>query len=243
MFISHKWRDDNSVCEEAVLLAETLDATGVDVVFDLWWPEEQGKDLEWHISQLAISRTVFFILTPEYFKHTSFAKGAERFRATWVEDELYFVNNLYEQQLKKFPDIGAVIDLTGLLFDPHQNPTPCFSRLFDVSTSEQWGNFLASFNGLRVCSLSQSYQLFISTEAREHANAFLSGRQENAFSALAELAGKFPFVGDLAIMLVKMAREVGDFVVAREVAKTGTMNTEDWRWEHRWLKAQWQSLQ
>ena len=242
MFISHKWRDDNTACREAVQLAESLRATGVDVVFDQWWSDEQSKDLEWHIAQLAISRTVLFLLTPEYFAHTSLAMNAGKFRASWVEGEAYFVANLYERQRDENPDIGAVIDPTGLLLDPDHKPTPWFNRLFDVSSPERWSAFLASFAGLRVHTLSPADQQMISREARAHAESFVSGQHAAAFSALAELAASFPFVGDLAIMLVKMAREVGDLDRACDAARLGTLSTEDWRWEHRWLKGQWKFL-
>jgi hypothetical protein len=50
-------------------------------------------------------------------------------------------------------------------------------------------------------------------------------------------------VGDLAIMLVKMAQEVGDLARACDAARLGTQSTEDWRWEHRWLETQWNLLQ
>lgn len=242
MFISHKWRDDNTTCDEAVELAESLAATGVDVVFDQWWSDQQNKDLEWRISQIVISRTVFFLLTPEYFTHTSVAKDAGKFRASWVEDEAQFVYNLYKKQQDETPDIGAVIDPTGLLFDPSREPEPWFNRLLDVSSPERWQKFLASLNGLRVHTLSVADQQMISKEARTHAEAFVSGQHNEAFSALAKLTASCPFVGDLAIMLVNMAKEVGDLDRACDAARQGTQSTEDWRWEHRWLEAQWKSL-
>ena len=214
----------------------------MDVVFDQWWSDQQNRDLEWRISQLATSRTVFFLLTPEYFAHTSVERGGGKFRASWVEDEAHFVYNLYKEQLEESPDIGAIIDPTGLLFDPNRKPTPWFNRLFDVSSPERWAAFLASFKGQRVRTLSQADKRMISTEARAHAELFLSGQHADAFSSLARLASKFPFVGDLAIMLVEMAREVGDLARACDAARLGAESTEDWRWEHRWLKTQWNLL-
>jgi len=243
MFISHKWREDNSACAEATELAESLSVTGVDVVFDQWWSDEQNRDLEWRIAQLAVSRTVFFLLTPEYFAHTSLDVNAGKYRASWVEDEAYFVHNLYTKQRDETPEIGAVIDPTGLLLDPDHEPIQWFNRIFDVSSPEMWRAFLAAFAGLRVHTLSQADQQMISKEARTHANIFLSGRHSEAFSALAMLAADFPFVGDLAIMLVKMAEEIGDLARACDAARLGVHFTEDWRWEHRWLEAKWNSLQ
>lgn len=243
MFISHKWLDDGKACLEALQLAEKLAATGVDVVFDQWWGDQQNKDIEWRISQIAISRTVFFLLTPEYFAHTSVGND-DVFKASWVEDELQFVQNLFMKQLDETPDIGAVIETTGLLFDPdNRELKPPFNRMFDVSTAERWDEFLATFDGLRVHTLSQAVQKMISETARGHSENFLAGNQDEAFSALAKLTARFPFVGDLAIMLVNMAKEVGEFEHARDVAQLGAQSTEDWRWEHRWLKAQCISLQ
>jgi hypothetical protein len=242
MFISHKWREDNTACAEATELAESLSETGVDVVFDQWWSDEQNRDLEWRISLLAASRTVFFLLTPDYFDHTSLDTNAGRFRASWVEEEMYFTHNLYTKQLEESPEIGAVIDPTGLLLDSDHEPKQWFNRLFDVSLPEKWQAFLASFAGLRVHTLSQADQQMIWKHARTYANIFLAGRHSEAFSALARLAADFPFVGDLAIMLVKMAQETGDIARACDAARIGAQSTEDWRWEHRWLKAQWKLL-
>jgi hypothetical protein len=243
MFISHKWQDGGIACDEALQLAEKLAACGVDVVYDQWWSDQQNKDLEWRISQIAISRTVFFLLTPEYFAHTSIGNGDGAFRASWVEDELQFGYNLYLKQLDETPDIGAVIETTGLLFDSDNRELKSpFSRLFEVSTPERWEKFLATFDGLRVHALSQADQKMISEEARLHAENFVAGHHNEAFSALAKLAARFPFVGDLATMLVNMAKEVGDLERACDVAQLGIQSTEDWRWEHRWLEAQWKSL-
>lgn len=243
MFISHKWLEGGKVCPEAFQLAEKLAATGVDVVFDQWWSDQQSNDIEWRISQIAISRTVFFLLTTEYFAHASIGDD-DTFKASWVEDELQFVHHLFRKQLDETPDIGAIIETTGLLFDAeNRNLKYPFNRLFDVSTAARWNGFLATFDGLQVHALSRADQEMISETARGYAKKFLAGHHSEAFSALAKLAARFPFVGDLAIMLVNMAREAGDFERARDAARLGAQSTEDWRWEHRWLEAQWVSLQ
>ena len=135
-----------------------------------------------------------------------------------------------------------MIDPTGLLLDPDHTPVKWFNRLFDVHTSDRFRAFLDSFADLQVYTLSEVDQQMIRQEAIDYANAFVSGQHANAFSDLAHLAARFPFVGDLAIMLVKMALDVGDLDRACDAARLGAQFTEDWRWEHRWLKAQWKSL-
>lgn len=243
MFISHKWGDDGSPGEEATQLAETLKRTGVDVVYDQWWDDEGLDDIERRIAQIAMSRTVFFLLTPDYLKHTSLVDHDTGFHATWVEEEWRFVYHLYTTQLNDNPGVGAVIDPTALLFDPDREPAPWFNRLFDVRTTERWRKFLATFEGLRAHTLEAAEREAIRNEAKACAETYLSGKESEGFSSLAMLTAKYPFVGDLAVMLVNMAREVGDYDRARDVARLGTESTESWRWEHRWLKAQWEQLQ
>jgi hypothetical protein len=241
MFISHKWGEDGSPIEEAEELAETLKRTGVDVVYDRWW-DDAVANIEQRIAQIAESRTVFFLLTPDYLNHTSMVEHDDGFHATWVEEEWRFVHHQYTTQLKNDPDTGSVIDPTALLFDPDREPAPWFNRLFDVRTTERWQEFLATFEGLRVQTLKAAEQASISIEAKACVETYLSGRESQGFSELAMLTAKYPFVGDLAVMLVNMAREVGDLDRARDVARLGTESTESWRWEHRWLRAQWEKL-
>jgi hypothetical protein len=239
MFISHKWRADGTACPQATELAEALARTGVDVIYDKWWTDEKPRDLEWRIAQLAVSRTVFILLTPEYLEHTSITDNVS-FKATWVQEELDFIVNLYQHQLEKYGD--AIIDPTVLLLAPQGElllPQGSFNRVFQVNTPESWTQFIASFSKLQVQTLTEDQRSRLHGEARACVDCYLGGNHNEGFSRLAKLAAQFPFVGDLAIMLAGMAHDVGDDEMARQVARIGMEMTrvESWRWEHRWLAA------